>query len=203
MEIKEYSKKLEQSIGKKNSILSQLENRKKEKQSLEKLRSSLEIAQVFIQKVAKDTQQNLKFHIEDIVQLAIDSCFPGEYNFQVNFEIKRGQTEASLVFMKNGIPVDPVDASGGGVVDLAAFALRIAVWSLGKTERIIILDEPVRFLSRNLHHSAGEILKKLSEKLELQIIMVTHNQEMEDVSDKVFIVKKEGLVSMVKEMENK
>ena len=172
MEIKEYSKKLEQSIGKRKSILSQLENRKKEKQRLEKLRSSLEIAQVFIQKVAQETQQNLKFHIEDIVQLAVDSCFPGEYIFQVNFEIKRGQTEASLVFMKNGIPVDPVDASGGGVVDLAAFALRIAVWSLGKTEKIIILDEPFRFLSRNLHHSAGEILKKLSEKLELQIIMV-------------------------------
>jgi len=203
MEIKEYSKKLEQSIGIRKSILSQLDFKKALKNKLEQFKVDYEIAQVFIQRVAKDTQQNLKFHIEDIVQLAIDSCFPGEYVFQVNFEIKRGQTEASLVFMKNGIPVDPVDASGGGVVDLAAFALRIAVWSLGKTDRVIILDEPFRFLSRNLHHSAGEILKKLSEKLELQIIMVTHNQEMEDVSDKVFIVKKEGLVSMVKEMENK
>lgn len=148
----------------------------------------LEAAQAFIQQVAKDTQEQLRFMISDIVNLALDTCFPGEYEFNVNFEIKRGKTEASLSFIKNGIEVDPMEASGGGVVDLASFALRIAAWSLGRSNNTIILDEPFRFLSKDLHPRAGEILKKLSEHLKLQIILITHNQEIITYAHKVFEV---------------
>ena len=55
---------------------------------------------------------------------------------------------------------------------------------------MIILDEPFRFISRDLQARAGEILKMLSQKLGLQILMVTHIGEMIDIADKVFEVKK-------------
>lgn len=162
--------------------------------------ASLELAQAFIQQVAKDTQEQLRFQISDIVQLALDTCFPDEYKFTVNFEIKRGKTEASLLFMKDGIEIDPMDASGGGVVDLASFALRIAAWSLGKSDNVIILDEPFRFLSKDLHPKAGLILRRLSEHLKLQIIMVTHSEDIIECAHKVFEIsqnKKTGVSKIV------
>ena len=55
-------------------------------------RQSIEEAQAFLQGVAQDTQTKLKIHIQDIVQLALDACFPDEYEFTVDFEIKRGST---------------------------------------------------------------------------------------------------------------
>ena len=153
----------------------------------------LEQAQVFLQKIAQSTQEKLKMNIEDIVNLALETCFPNEYKFQLQFNIARGKTDAELLFLsqKTGRPIDPMNCAGGGVVDLTAFALRIASYALEQgTDNVIILDEPMKFVSKDLQTRVGDILKTLSEKLNLQIIMVTHINEMIDIADKVFEVKK-------------
>jgi len=162
------------------------------KTTLESLRAKLvdlESTQAFLQQIAQDTQNQLKIHVEDIVQLAVDACFPGEYRFVIDFEVKRGRTEAVLAFEKAGARIDPLNASGGGVVDMAAFALRIAAWTLGRTSNTVILDEPFRFISRDLQPRAAGILRELSERLGLQFIIVTHNTEIIDASHRVFQLK--------------
>ena len=182
-----------QSKGMKKQVENNLIQNKTTLDSLNNRIKLLEQAQAFLQKVAQDTQSQLKFQIEDIVNLALETCFPNEYEFQLQFNIARGKTDAELVFLsqKTGRPIDPMNASGGGVVDLTAFALRIASYALEQgVDNVIILDEPFRFISRDLQARAGEILKSLSTKLGLQIVMVTHIGQMIDVADKVFEVKK-------------
>ena len=182
-----------QSKGMKKQVENNLIQNKTTLDNLNNRIKLLEQAQVFLQKVAQDTQSQLKFQIEDIVNLALETCFPNEYEFQLQFNIARGKTDAELVFLsqKTGRPIDPMNASGGGVVDLTAFALRIASYALEQgVDNVIILDEPFRFISRDLQARAGEILKSLSTKLGLQIVMVTHIGQMIDVADKVFEVKK-------------
>ena len=182
-----------QSKGMLKQIDSDLLLNKNHLENLNKRIKLLEQAQVFLQKIAQDTQGNLKFQIEDIVNLALETCFPNEYKFQLQFNIARGKTDAELVFLsqKTGRQIDPMNASGGGVVDLTSFALRIASYALEQgIDNVIVLDEPFRFISRDLQVRAGEILKTLSEKLGLQILMVTHIGEMIDIADKVFEVKK-------------
>lgn len=165
----------------------------------------IEQSQVFLQKVAQETQEHLKFQIEDIVNLALETCFPGEYTFSIQFNISRGKTDAELVFIdqKTGRQVDPMEASGGGVVDLTTFALRIACYALERgTDNVIILDEPFRFISRDLQERAGEILKTLSRKMNLQIIMVSHINEIINIADRIFEVRKnEDGISKVKVIE--
>ena len=193
-----------QSKGMKKQIENNLIQNKTTLDNLNNRIKLLEQAQAFLQKVATDTQSELKFQIEDIVNLALETVFPNEYVFQVLFNISRGKTEAELVFLdqKTGRQIDPMNASGGGVVDLTSFALRIASYALEQgNDNVIILDEPFRFVSRDLVSRAGEILKVLSEKLNLQIILVTHIPELIDVADKVFEVKKSSDgVSNVKEI---
>lgn len=182
-----------QSKGMKKQIKNNLIQNKTTLDNLNNRIKLLEQAQAFLQKVAQDTQSQLKFQIEDIVNLALETCFPNEYEFQLQFNIARGKTDAELVFLsqKTGRPIDPMNASGGGVVDLTCFALRIASYALEQgVDNVIILDEPFRFISRDLQARAGEILKSLSTKLGLQIVMVTHIGQMIDVADKVFEVKK-------------
>ena len=174
-QIIDYQAKLHKAIGKKETLTEQqIANADKPKQ-LQRDSVAIDKAQAFIQIVAQQTQEQLRYHIEDIVQLCLDTCFPDEYQFKIIFEIKRGKTEARLCFVKDGHEINPMDASGGGVVDLAAFALRIAAWSLGKSDNTIVLDEPFRFLSKDLQPRAGEILQELSRKLGIQYIIVTHN----------------------------
>ena len=152
----------------------------------------LEKAQAFLQKVAQDTQEQLKIHVEDIVQLALDAIFPDKYIFEIQFNTAYGKTTAELVFIskQSGHIVDPMIASGGGVVDVCSFALRLACWTLSRgIDKVIILDEPFRFLSKNLQERAGMLLKELSGKLGIQIILTTHLDALIDAADKTINVR--------------
>jgi DNA repair exonuclease SbcCD ATPase subunit len=183
--------KLESLQYRQNKIINDLDN-------LVIRQKALEEAQAFIQIVAQETQSQLRFVIGDLVNLAISVCFPDEYIFDINFEIKRGRTEAQLIFKKDGIELDPISASGGGVVDVVAFALRLSAWSLGHTDNVIILDEPFRFLSKDLQPRAGEMMNKLCKSLGLQIICVTHSQEIIENSDRIFEVTiKDGISKII------
>lgn len=193
MKIEAIKNILQQCKGIDSEIQKSISERNENKQALENKLKLTEEAQIFLQSVAQSTQEKLKFQVEDIVNLALETCFPSEYTFEINFKLSRGKTEAELKFIsqKTGLSIDPMNASGGGVVDLTSFALRIASWVLEReTDNVIILDEPFRFVSRDLVDRAGKILKVLSEKMNLQVILVTHIPELIDVADRVFEVKK-------------
>lgn len=194
MEVEKIKQMFQRCKGIERELEKNIEEYAGRKNQLERRLKLIEQAQSFLQKVAQQTQEHLKFQIEDIVNLALETCFPSEYTFQILFNVSRGKTDAELVFLdqKTQRQVDPMNASGGGVVDLTCFALRIACYALEQgTDNVIILDEPFRFLSRDLQQRAGEILKVLSNRMQLQIIMVSHIGEIIDVADKVFEVKKD------------
>ena len=185
-----YQKLFERSLGKRDVLLKNKKRYNKEIKELQIRIDKIIKAQSFLQTVAQNIQGNIKYHIEDIVQLAIDACFPNKYKFKLEFVLKRNKTEANLNFYENDRVINPMGASGGGLVNLACFAIRIAAWSLSRTKPIILLDEPFSNLSDDLQPKAGEILKELSTKLGFQIIMITHRQQtMIEAADRVFEVK--------------
>lgn len=198
MTLSQYEKFTQQAVGRLGVLKEQRTAAEVRQTTLDRDEKGLEKAQTLIQRIAQQTQEQLRYHIEDIVQLAIDTCFPDRYEFQVQFEIKRGKTEAELRLIEDGHAMNPMDANGGGVVDIAAFALRIAGWTLGRTANVIILDEPFRFLSRELRPKAAEIIQALSRRLDLQFIVVTHADEQIDRSDRVFHISRPGDRSVVR-----
>ena len=198
-----YKSILDQSIGRRDALQSQKDAYLNKIDYLIERQKTIELVQALVQKVAKETQEQLKFQIEDIVKTCIDTCFPDEYDFKVEFEIKRGKTECALKFYKNEREIDIMEASGGGVVDMASLGLRLAAWSLGNTANTLVLDEPAKFVSRNLQGRVGEILHEISEKLHIQVIMNTHIPELVEQSNKVFRVNliKEGQWEISKVVE--
>jgi len=159
-------------------------------------------AQKVIQRVAQITQKQLEYHVSELVSLALSGVFENPYDLVVDFVQKRNKTEAELWFEREGERVDPLDASGGGAVDVASFALRVSLWSLRhkKTRRTLILDEPFKHLSAELQPRAGEMLKEISERMGIQIIMVSHNQDLIGIGDKAFEVTLKAGISKVREL---
>ncbi|HUT43554.1 MAG TPA: hypothetical protein VMW95_04385 [Desulfobacterales bacterium] len=145
-----------------------------------------EKSRIIIQKVAKATQAELEYYISELVTLAFASVFPDPYEFGVAFEEKRGKTECRMRFLRDGHEVNPLSGSGGGPLDIASTTLQFTIWSLNKTRAIIGLDEPFRFLSRDLQPKASEMLREVSKKLGLQILMVTHSEDLAACADKGF-----------------
>jgi DNA repair exonuclease SbcCD ATPase subunit len=160
---------------------------------------SSEKARAILQLVAKETQEQLEYKISELVSLGLSAIFDNPYELVLEYEIKRGKTEAQLLFKRSESVVKPLLASGGGAVDVAAFGLRVAIWSLKqpRSRNTIVLDEPFRFLSKQHQEKASQLLSEISKKLGIQIIMVTHNPEFIKAADKVFMVSKQNNVSKV------
>ena len=76
------------------------------------------------------------------------------------------------------------------MVDVASFALRISLWALKnpKSRNTLLLDEPFKNLSRKYLPKASDMLKKLCDRMKLQIIMIAHPPELIEAADRVFNV---------------
>lgn len=194
MNIQQHRNKIEQIKGQKFQLQKDLEIKEKELQKLNRDLINTEQAQIILQTVAKQTQQQIEFHISELVTLALVSVFDNEYSFKIEFIEKRGKTEAELWFLKNKEKITP-EMDGGGVIDVAAFALRLALWKLLKSKSIntLLLDEPFKHLKGLKENKRViQMIKMLSEKLNLQIIMVHDErvpfEEIEKGADKIFFV---------------
>lgn len=155
-----------------------------EKDALKSAQASLtdaEEAQKILQLVAQTVQQQAHDRIAGVVSRCLESVFEDPYEFRIVFEQKRGKTDARLVFMHDGQEVDPMTASGGGVVDVAAFALRLSCLMLSRPplRRVLILDEPMKFVSERYRDRVRGMLEMLSSELGVQIIYVTHMNELQ------------------------
>ena len=188
MTTQEIRSKLDRKKGEKARVLKNITTIK---QSIRSNKTSLkhhEQAREIIRTVGQRTQEQLSYHISDITSLALEAVFPNAYELTVDFVPRRNKTECDLMFYRDGNKIDPFDASGGGAVDVAAFALRIASWSMEqpKSRNVIILDEPLKHLSTDYQEKASTMIKQISEKLGIQFIIVTHETVLATFADRIF-----------------
>lgn len=163
--------------------LSHLESQKK---TTEKRHVAALKAREILHSVAQETQSNIEDSISNIVSLALNAVFDDPYKFRIEFVKRRNKIECDLFLENNGERIKPIDSVGGGVLDIIGFALRVPMVLIGGYRKILILDEPMRFLSRNYQPKAAEMFAMISEKIGMQIIMATHIQELIDIADRDF-----------------
>lgn len=132
------------------------------------------------QEIATTLQHTAHARIAAVVDRCLAAIFDDPYEFRIDFVRTGKRTEARLYFVRDGHPVDPMTASGGGVVDVAAFALRVAALILSRPprRRLMILDEPFKNLSEEYHAAARDMLLMLANDFGVQFVMVTHISEL-------------------------
>ena len=187
MEITKYKEALQREKGKQSVLQKQLEQFISTREALEDRAKAIQEAQLYIQKVAVETQTKLVVKIEAIVNKVIQTVFP-DYSFELKYEIKRGKSEAQLKFYKGQNEIDIMESDGGGTANICSVALRLAIWSLSSTSNVMLLDEPDAALSTDLRPRFSEVLHELSNKLNLQIIAPSHSTSTQEIADKLFTV---------------
>lgn len=122
--------------------------------------------------------------------LMLQNIYGEEYKLDLRFESKRNKSEANLVVSKGDLELSLDDETGGGIVDIVALAMRLALWSLmePRTDPVFIMDEPAKFVSKDKLPLLGEMLRELCSKLGIQIIMVSHEDQLVEVADKSYRV---------------
>lgn len=193
---KKYQELVASSSQIKKEIKERRINLKQQKQQLIQLEQALQI----VNEVGLQTQQKLQVHISDITSMAMEAVFKNPYKVELEFLKRRNKTECDIWFVRDGKKIEPLSATGGGAADIASFALRIASWTMTKpkTRSVIILDEPFKHLSKEYRNDAAQMLKQVSNKINIQFIIVTHDPELAAYADKQFTVKLKKRVSYVR-----
>lgn len=128
-----------------------------------------------LQRVVGQVQQQAHGHICNLVTQCLQDVFLSPYEFHIEFTMHGTRTQATFYVTRDGHTFNVMHSIGCGVVDVISFALRlVAVLLSPNSSRILILDEPFKWVSEcNLQRVAG-MLQQLHDKLNVQFIMVTH-----------------------------
>lgn len=149
----------------------------------------LEECQTIIQKASKDAMESVKDKVTEMSSDALTALTGKPYTIKITFQTrgKQNQTmEADLKLVdEHNHETDMMRSSGGGLRDTVSLLLRLSLHSISepRTRSILILDEPLKNLSEGMRELGGELLRKLSEELNMQIIMTTNEYQFIDASD--------------------
>jgi DNA repair exonuclease SbcCD ATPase subunit len=119
-------------------------------------------------------------HFEQVVSSCLAAIFDEPYTFHIVPEIKRQQLETRFEFRRAGEAFDPLSEVEGGVLDVASFALRLAYLSITSNRKLIVLDEPFKWVDVVNRGRLKSLLEMLCERFNFQIIIVTHLPELID-----------------------
>jgi len=196
---------LEQWKGRQDQIEQEIQNIEKELKLKRRLFSRYERAMEIVKQVGLETQKQLEYHLAEQVSLAMAAVFDDPYELKVNFQEKRGKTEAELLFVRRELEMKPIGSVGGGAIDVASLALRLAYWTMRQSKRtrpVLLLDEPfARLKGEEANRRALVLLQEISQQLGIQIIMISDERiPREDIiknADKVFLVTQHKGISKV------
>lgn len=158
-----------------------------------------------ITEVQAQTQRRFQDQVESLVTMAIQSVFSRPFTFHIEFERYRNRL-ACKTMVKEGDRVydDPEYDLGGGVLDIVSFAFRVVLWSLQtpRSRAVIVFDEPMKNMGA-LIDLAGKVFWEISHKLNLQLIIVTHDEKLIEIGDRVFRITHDGTKSQVEIIRGK
>lgn len=154
-----------------------------------KLIEYLQMSKASVIKVGEDTQVEVIDYIEDAVTFALQTVYGSEYHFVVDFIYdKRDQVEVKFYLDRNSMLYEPrKDTISGGATDICAFSLRMVIYTLEDPNPapIIVLDEPFKGVSKGYIPLVSEMIKELSNMLEIQLIISTHTDEIIELADNI------------------
>lgn len=191
------------------SLKSDIKSKENQINEKNNLVDNLNKASWVLTEVQKRTQERFKEKIEGLVSLAIKSVYDRPFGFELVFERKRDKMEIKpliyeIINNKKEYYEDAENELGGGIVDICSFALRVVLWTMEtpRSRNVFILDEPGKNLGALLP-LFGQMLREVSHKLNFQLIIITHDDALTEMADRVFVVSHDGRESHVSLMANK
>jgi len=134
-----------------------------------------------LNKVQTVTRDKIKNEFENLVSYAMNFIYGENYKFHLDFGTRGNLQELnfSIETPEFKEPYDPLDTSGGGILDIVSLALRIVLMEVSqpKIQGFLLMDESLKHLSENYLPNANEFLTEISKKLNRQILFISHESE--------------------------
>jgi DNA repair exonuclease SbcCD ATPase subunit len=143
----------------------------------------------FLNRFSSLLREQISKEIEELVSKVIQRVLKTDrYSFKIYFQVKRSTTEAVFCLWdkQNKSNIDLIDSSGGGIADIVSTILFFAFLQIKDSKsNFLIFDEVGKNISADRREDFFILLKELIENYNKQIIYVTHQEELVEVSDNV------------------
>jgi hypothetical protein len=162
-----------------------LQLRKEEKQGDSTL--LLQVVEVF-KMLGGETQESLLANLERFVSFGLQYVFGEGYKFVPSYD-SSGKDVAVDFYVQTGDVCGRVaDAKGGGVAEVVSMLIQVFFMRVLQDEfqPVLILDTPMVNISKRYHGKVSALLRQLSDKLGMQIILITNTESFTEYADKAY-----------------
>jgi DNA repair exonuclease SbcCD ATPase subunit len=203
--LSDWKDELQRSIGVRDELLKQKKSWGKKEDANKELAEKAVQSLNFVEESVRSVRNKTLRSIEAVANEALQAVYDENLKLECDFGIKRDRSAVTLRYVKkigDGqlVKRDP-DGSGCGVSDVVAFALRLVLIKATGSESVLVADEPFKWLGRDQIPKAAALLKFLSHKLGIQIIVTSHHQVLRDTADLAhgLEIDEDGIVRVISE----
>lgn len=159
----------------------------------------------FIQKCANHERSLVKDKVQAVISDALKEIYGNQYSINFDYSMKRNKTAVDIYLTKHtkiGDVVRKQDGFGGGVSDVISLPLKLLVlMALKDNSKILIADQPGKHMDQRIDRF-GYFLKAVSQKLGIQLIILTHHASLAQFADSVYeISMKDQVTTLVNRLK--
>lgn len=144
-------------------------------------------ARLLLEQYSEIEQEQLKQKVSGLVTRGLQTIFGPGYAFDVQMRTLRKQAAMEFTITRDLVERDPMDAHGGGLVNVIALVLRLTIVALTPgLSRTVVLDEPFAQLSQGYIEGMGKFIRELVDATDIQLIIVSHEAEIAEVADQAY-----------------
>lgn len=163
--------------------------------------------QALLVNTADEAREVGRQRLEKVVSRALQFVFGSDFSFEIEMTDIGGKPAARFLVCSVGengevIKNEPQESRGGGINDIVATALQVAVMVVFNEPKIqgpILLDEPGKHISEEYAVKFGEFLEFISRTFNRQINMVTHQPHLAATANKTLVTQLVGGKTVIKE----
>lgn len=188
--------KFSRAAGRRDTLLRNLRDTRKEITDLIEEESLLDHVEALLRSLIDAEISEAVKAVEDLQTEALKSVFTDQdLAVRAEVSVERGKVSVALVTTQteaDGSMTEGVSnqSFGGSVTTVESVLLRILVLMRRGLRPLILLDEALPAFDANYASNMGEFLKALCDRLEIDILMVTHNPMFFENSHRTYRVQR-------------
>jgi len=131
-----------------------------------------------------------KNRIETVVTEVLKTLYGEEYSFEMSYGDKNNRSFLDIEVKKQygdyAVKRD-MSGHGGGISDSISIPLRVLILKGSQdVGDILFLDEAYKHVDTSISENVGLFLRQLCEKMQMQIIMLSHNEDILQQAERGF-----------------
>lgn len=139
-----------------------------------------------LNEIGKNAKETARKTLQDMSTQALQFILGPNIRLEVELNDKGAEFYVVSEYSDIEVYANPSEEEGGGVADIVAFSIQIAMICLFKdyNKAPLFLDEPSKYVSKRYSAKVAEFIYEMCHSMNRQVLLVTHDEILGMLGDK-------------------